>query len=516
MGLAGAIALTATTALAAEPDVLVPAPADGTTTFSTGVAHPPGEMFVGEREQRRVIHYIAAGQTYSYDTEIADFSREGFGRAVAADAQYILIGAVDSNLSEGSVHLYVRSGGGFMEADAVISTVDNNQLGREVFLDGDTAVAFANDGAHVYDLTVGTLAEVQVVAEAVYTGGYDGDTIVALEAGDDTMGGIVRVFRRTDATFASEAVLRASDFEEINSFLRAVAVDEDTIIVSADVPSFGVAVFTRTGTTWELSQTVDAIGSESSFPGDPVIMQLPFAIVGNANSEGTWYALQGDTWAAQGTVPPVWSGDFSDTRLALGAFRSIVDDEPGWVNVFTDTGRALKGTTCGGTEDCLSGWCVDGVCCTVECAGVCEACSMALGASEDGECTVLPATECCREDADCVSNERCLEEACVPECMSDAQCDDGEPCTMDRCGGGGCIYELVPGCVVEPPDDTGDSSAGSGGSQTGGDTDTAGTDQPALVGGCGCGVSDPDRGWPPWLLVAAFGGWFARRRRRRV
>ena len=35
------------------------------------------------------------------------------------------------------------------------------------------------------------------------------------------------------------------------------------------------------------------------------------------------------------------------------------------------------GTPCGGDEDCLSGFCTDGVCCESECTGLCQACSSA-------------------------------------------------------------------------------------------------------------------------------------------
>jgi hypothetical protein len=48
----------------------------------------------------------------------------------------------------------------------------------------------------------------------------------------------------------------------------------------------------------------------------------------------------------------------------------------------------LDGASCQIADDCLSGFCADGVCCATECAGLCEACNLV---GVEGTCTPHPA-----------------------------------------------------------------------------------------------------------------------------
>ncbi|MDP1916290.1 MAG: hypothetical protein Q8L14_08590, partial [Myxococcales bacterium] len=52
--------------------------------------------------------------------------------------------------------------------------------------------------------------------------------------------------------------------------------------------------------------------------------------------------------------------------------------------------KRVFGTTCAGNCDCLSGFCVDGVCCNTACNGACQRCSLLPGQIA-GICTNVPA-----------------------------------------------------------------------------------------------------------------------------
>src|SRR6185503_8589641 len=61
-----------------------------------------------------------------------------------------------------------------------------------------------------------------------------------------------------------------------------------------------------------------------------------------------------------------------------------------------------NGAPCSSGVSCLSGFCVDGVCCNNACAGGttdCQACSVAAGGSTNGTCGTVSAATVCRSAA---------------------------------------------------------------------------------------------------------------------
>ncbi|CAN96208.1 putative transposase [Sorangium cellulosum So ce56] len=139
------------------------------------------------------------------------------------------------------------------------------------------------------------------------------------------------------------------------------------------------------------------------------------------------------------------------------------------------------GAPCTGAAACVSGHCIDAVCCDTECAGGCGACTVARGAVADGTCTPLSGTPCddgdactagdtcdsgmcapgepvtckppgpCQEPATCEKSKGCV----YPELPDETPCDDLDACTrVDRCQGGMCVgADPVPcesdGCRLE-------------------------------------------------------------------
>ena len=124
---------------------------------------------------------------------------------------------------------------------------------------------------------------------------------------------------------------------------------------------------------------------------------------------------------------------------------------------FVYTGEPLEiGDACEVGYECLSDFCVDGVCCNEECgagdAGDCQACSLDAGAGRDGECVFLTAGWTCREAVkDCDAAEACSGSSIA--CPDDAfrpdgtDCQDGLFCNgEDSCLGGECSWHEGDPC----------------------------------------------------------------------
>ena len=156
------------------------------------------------------------------------------------------------------------------------------------------------------------------------------------------------------------------------------------------------------------------------------------------------------------------------------------------------------GTTATDPVECLSGFVADGVCCNESCdLGVCDACTVALGASTDGTCT--------SQMADCDDGNECTSEGCDPNtgCFS-ASVIDGTPCTMGICVAGTCVPDPVSSATVAATTGaTTGSGAGTGGEGGG----TIGDLGPVRLEGGGICASNyaggRDNNTWGWLLLAA-------------
>ena len=134
--------------------------------------------------------------------------------------------------------------------------------------------------------------------------------------------------------------------------------------------------------------------------------------------------------------------------------------------------RAANGAACSQGDECASGHCVDFVCCESACSGLCDACSVAAGASQNGVCEPVTGTSC--NDAStctqgtcmagvclgggpsyCVPADSCHEAACDPilGCVQTPKpdggsCSDGNACTQGEvCQAGGCTGGTAVVCT---------------------------------------------------------------------
>jgi len=126
-----------------------------------------------------------------------------------------------------------------------------------------------------------------------------------------------------------------------------------------------------------------------------------------------------------------------------------------------------NGGLCNAATDCLSGFCVDGVCCETACAGLCNACARAKTGAADGLCR--PVTAGSDPDNECAAETQ-------TSCGFDGMCD-----------GAGACRKWIIGTTC------GTAESCSGSTDTSAQTcDGTGTCRAATTGSCGnyvCGAT---------------------------
>jgi hypothetical protein len=184
----------------------------------------------------------------------------------------------------------------------------------------------------------------------------------------------------------------------------------------------------------------------------------------------TW-AWDGATWTNLVPYPTAPGGRASMT--VVGSTVVMFNGDT-WLMTLDATKRA-NGVVCAAAADCVSGFCVDGVCCNTACgggaAGDCQACGTTAGAAANGTCG--PVT-------------------------NGQACSDGDPCTGgDSCQAGACRAGATPLCTDAGAADGGgskDASATDGALDTG--RDATGAIDGARDGGMDAGLDAADAGGP--------------------
>jgi hypothetical protein len=141
----------------------------------------------------------------------------------------------------------------------------------------------------------------------------------------------------------------------------------------------------------------------------------------------------------------------------------VADGSGGPADAAVDATPGSLGAGCSSATECDSGFCVDNVCCDSPCAGACQACSRAAGASSSGTCALLgSAFECRPAASDCDAAEVC--DGANPTCPADALAASGTPCgpgvaqpicNPDVCDGAGTCTDVAPAanntqCGLDP------------------------------------------------------------------
>ncbi|XYH95846.1 FG-GAP repeat protein [Sorangium sp. So ce1128] len=247
-----------------------------------------------------------AALTFMEDQRLAEAAPEAqrlFGFAVAGSGSTVLIGAPDEGgLSRGVAHVYTVAGG-----VATFSTTlepgdgeDGMRFGRQVAIDGDTAVVMA-----------GADYEASAIEERIY------------------------VFGRADEGWSEQALLAIPEVIVGGLSTVAVDVDGDTVVASNVCEDIDLAVgrafaFTRVGGVW--SPRVELVPGDSprglgwsvALSGDTAILGAPQDDPDGRYRAGSAYVFvrEGGAWTQQAKlVPPD-----SSVNLAFGTSVAVEGD----------------------------------------------------------------------------------------------------------------------------------------------------------------------------------------------
>ncbi|MBN8609222.1 MAG: hypothetical protein J0L92_01460 [Deltaproteobacteria bacterium] len=359
------------------------------------------------------------------------FASSQFGNAVTIDGDYVAVGPLGTD----AVYVFVRGSGGWTQQVRLTRNPFEltNGFGRDVSLSG-TALLIGADLA-------------------------DGPS------GVDS--GAALIYRRSGSTWTEEAHVYGGAAG--NHFGQSVAIDGDYAVIGepdydGGYTSVGAAaVYRRVGVTWSrggsttlMAHSGARFGATVDIDGSTVAISEFFG-AGRAHL----FTLSGATasFVTTLTASDATSGERFGSALAISG-----TDLFGGLNLGTRRQAYVfgllddDGTACTTASSCLSGNCVDGVCCNSACGGGsttdCQACSTAAGGTSTGSCTTLSAarapTVTCRAAAgSCDAAEVCTSAstACPTDRVSPST-------TVCRASMGSCdVAESCTGSSATCPDD---------------------------------------------------------------
>ncbi len=197
-----------------------------------------------------------------------------------------------------------------------------------------------------------------------------GDTALVGAELEDHAGGVdagsAYVFVLGGTSWSKQAKLVASDAAALDSFGRAVALEGDTLLVSAHLDDHGggqnagsVYVFERSGTSWTQQAKLvasdaiarDAFGTSVALFGDTAIVGSPLDETGLVTNTGSAYVFvrDGTSWTEQAKLVGLGIGPLgnfgasvalSGDTAVVGASGQVDQDRVGSVHVFVRSGTS--------------------------------------------------------------------------------------------------------------------------------------------------------------------------------
>ncbi|HRI71329.1 MAG TPA: VCBS repeat-containing protein, partial [Polyangium sp.] len=106
--------------------------------------------------------------------------------------------------------------------------------------------------------------------------------------------------------------------------------------------------------------------------------------------------------------------------------------------------KAPNGTACASAAECVSNFCVDGVCCDNACTGACQACTVAKkGSGSDGTCGNIAANT--DPDNECATNCNGAGACVILQAPNGAYCSSNSNCLSGFCVDGVCCNSACSG-----------------------------------------------------------------------
>ncbi len=391
-----------------------------------------------------------------------------FGTHVAMAANTVAISS-----KAGEAFLFVRSGTTWPH-----TTIIGSSPGR-LLLGGDGTLGLADGGSVGYRgtyvlgvlgwsiypevshpaLTIDPATDDPIAAfdKTTAIAGYPADSTKGAGAGTAT----VHVWR-TDSNWIRwqlEQRLFPSDAAAGQSFGCKVAVRGDVALVASGESKAidAVYVFTRAAGVWterakltNVSSSVVSGFDPTRWIGDAAVTEgglkvVQLSAIGDVRLTDGLLSVANGAWSGGGAS---WTPSFALARagtvLALSPQR-VLARVGADVNVY-ELGAALpNGAVCAVAQQCMSGFCVDGVCCNDHCgsptasdwpfkgtARSCFACTAALkGGGVDGVCEPIA--------ADTDPRSSCEPDSAFPtSCKADGACDGKGACRVNAKAGAAC------------------------------------------------------------------------------
>lgn len=433
--------------------------------------------------------FVRSGEVWTEQAKLVPSdgaAGDHFGVSVALEGDTAVVGAYlhDGIAGDaGAAYVFVRNAGVWSQ-EAKLMPGDaggGERFGISVALSGNTALAGAywdgvlgnQDGsAYVFVRDMGVWTQQAKLSSSTGQSfddfgirvALDGDLALVAAHVDDDNGvdsGSVYAFSRNNGVWSEEAKIKPSDGAAADQFGAGLALSGNTALVGCygddelGSASGSAYVFVRNAGAWsQEAKIVPPDGATNDFFGYSVALLGDAALIGAYGSDDKalnggsayLYTRSGGVWSQTAKVyanDPVL-GDSFGAAVALTATTLFVGanatDDKG-VNAgaaYSFVLKAATGDSCMTAVECVTGFCVDGVCCESACGGGaaddCQVCSAAAGSPANGTCAPRAAGSTCRSSAGaCDTPELC--DGTATACPGDVKAVAG---TMCRSSAGVC------------------------------------------------------------------------------